>query len=90
MDTHLHGDVPGQKAPETYFWVSSYDTVGQLTGLLEQAAEDVAKFIVTDPAMTWAYAPYDGGVDIIAPTLEAREALAIAHPEWLPSETGSM
>lgn len=90
LDTHLHGDVPGQKAPETYFWVSSYDTVGQLTGLLEQAAEDVAKFIVTDPAMTWVYAPYDGGVDIIAPTLEAREALETAHPEWLPSETGSV
>ncbi|MFJ4228482.1 hypothetical protein ACIPYV_13055 [Paenarthrobacter nicotinovorans] len=88
FDADLDDDVPGQGIPGTYFWVSPYDTVGQLTGLLEQAAEDVAKFIVTDSSMTWVYAPYDGGVDIIAPTPEAREALETAHCEWLPNETG--
>ncbi|MEV7606074.1 hypothetical protein AB0N65_11600 [Paenarthrobacter sp. NPDC089322] len=88
FDTDLHDDVSGGRVPGTYFWVSPYDTVGQLTGLLEQAAEDVAKFIVTDLSMTWVYAPYDGGADIIAPTPEAREALETAHSEWLPNETG--
>lgn len=90
FDTELHDDVPGRKIPGTYFWVSSYDAVGQLTGLLELAAEDLAKFIVTDPALTWVYAPYDGGVDIIVPTLEARVTLETAHSEWLPNETGSV
>jgi hypothetical protein len=73
----------GEPVHLDYFWVSPYDTVGQLTDLLQLAADWQAEFIVTDEEMSWAYAPYDGGADIIAPTTADRDALKLTHKEWL-------
>lgn len=66
-----------------YFWVANFKEVGQLTPLLESAAEDEAKIVITNPDMTWVYAPYDGGADVFAPTAEDRDRLKTTHREWL-------
>jgi hypothetical protein len=58
-----------------------------------RAAEGADVFAITDDAVDWVYAPYDGGGDVIAPTIEARDALsamfrrmAVTTSRWTVSE----
>ncbi|MEU0094515.1 hypothetical protein [Kribbella sp. NPDC006257] len=44
--------------------------------------------LISDPQLTWLFAPYDGGVDVIAPTPQDRDALRARHQEWLSKHPG--
>ncbi|MGN6127586.1 MAG: DUF3885 domain-containing protein [Humibacter sp.] len=48
-----------------------------------RAADHADVFAITDDAVDWVYAPYDGGADVIAPTIEARDALRERFSAWL-------
>ncbi|MDA1386248.1 DUF3885 domain-containing protein [Glycomyces lechevalierae] len=39
--------------------------------------------IITDPGARWLFHPYDGGMDVIAPTAADRDALRDRHQDWL-------
>lgn len=47
-----------------------------------RAADDADVFVITDDAVDWVYAPYDGGADVITPTAEARDALSDRYSAW--------
>ena len=39
--------------------------------------------IVTDVALRWLFHPYDGGMDVIAPSVRERDRLAARFHTWL-------
>ncbi|UKJ62223.1 hypothetical protein H1Q78_07140 [Cellulosimicrobium cellulans] len=39
--------------------------------------------VITDDNVDWVYAPCDGGADVIAPTVKARDALSERFSTWL-------
>ncbi|WP_264032323.1 hypothetical protein [Cellulosimicrobium sp. SH8] len=47
-----------------------------------RAADDADVFVITNDAVDWVYAPYDGGADVITPTAEARDALSDRYSAW--------
>jgi hypothetical protein len=51
---------------------------------LLRAADDADCILITDDAVDWIYAPYDGGADVIASTAEARDVLSARYAAWLP------
>lgn len=57
-------------------------------GLIDEALRRVADFqdaggVVTDLEARWLFHPYDGGMDVIAPTAADRDALRVRHRGWL-------
>jgi hypothetical protein len=59
--------------------------------LLSAAAEwEVANVIVGPPDLRWLYHPYDGGADVIAPTMEDRDRLRTEFSGWLSSYPGGL
>ncbi len=59
-------------------------TPGDLDDLLRYVAEDRAPgVIITDTALRWLLHPYDGGVDVIAPSVEERDRLEERFSGWL-------
>lgn len=59
-------------------------TPGDLDDLLRYVAEDrTSDVVITDPALRWLIHPYDGGVDVIAPSVEDRERFATRFAAWL-------
>ncbi|WP_232822691.1 DUF3885 domain-containing protein [Glycomyces dulcitolivorans] len=58
---------------------------GALDGLLRRVADDAeAGVTITDPNLRWLFHPYDGGMDVLAPTTAERDALRDRHRDWLP------
>jgi hypothetical protein len=58
--------------------------VGCLDDLLRLVADDQIAHVIIGPAdLSWLYAPYDGGADILQPTASARDDLRERHREWL-------
>jgi hypothetical protein len=58
----------------------------QLDLLLRDVIDDnSASITLIPPRGDWLYHPYDGGVDIIAPSVESRDALRAKHSTWLSS-----
>ncbi|TWG22801.1 hypothetical protein FHX75_121337 [Micromonospora palomenae] len=56
----------------------------RLAGLLRRVADDeVDHVIIAPPDLSWLYAPYDGGADVLLPTREGRDELRERHPDWL-------
>lgn len=55
-----------------------------------RAADDTDAFVVTDAAVDWVYAPYDGGADVITLTAEARDALGARYAGWLSPRPGGL
>jgi hypothetical protein len=48
----------------------------RLDGLLRRVADGaLGGVILCDPGLTWLYAPYDGGCDVIAPSPDERDRL---------------
>jgi hypothetical protein len=39
--------------------------------------------LITDANLRWLFHPYDGGMDVIAPTTADRDALRDRHRDWL-------
>ena len=70
---------------DSYLWVSSALTDPDLDALLIAIADHQAHAILTVPELTWLFCPYDGGVDVLLPSTQARDALRDAHPEWAPT-----
>ncbi|MEU2610472.1 hypothetical protein ABZ570_02600 [Micromonospora sp. NPDC007271] len=59
-------------------------SVGCLDPLLRQVADDViGNVLVADVGLRWLYHPYDGGMDVILPSTDERDALQHRHRHWL-------
>ncbi|MFI2363005.1 hypothetical protein [Promicromonospora sp. NPDC019610] len=54
-----------------------------LDPLLRRTADGVDATVFTNEAVDWIYAPYDGGADVIAPTLADRDHLREEYADWL-------
>jgi hypothetical protein len=57
-------------------------------GMIDEELRRVADYqdaggVVTDLESRWLFHPYDGGMDIIAPTAADRDALRDRHRDWL-------
>ena len=74
---------PGENSHLSYFWVAPIRQLDELNELLRRGADEELSFIVTDNAMTWIYAPYDGGADVILPSATLRDAFKQRHADWL-------
>ncbi len=51
---------------------------------------DTAGVIVAPADLGWLVHPYDGGIDVIAPTQADRDALRERHPDWLSQHLGGL
>ena len=59
-------------------------TPGDLDDLLRYVADDrTSDMIVTDTSLRWLVHPYDGGMDVIAPSGAERDLLAARFGAWL-------
>lgn len=67
-----------------HLYVSRHHATSELNRLLMLVADDVtAGVIIADEQLTCLYHPYDGGADVIAPSVEMRDALHDKHSSWL-------
>lgn len=73
-------------------WLSIVDAEpSRLDPLLRRIADDeIARVLVLDRDARWAYHPYDGGGDILAPNEAARDALTARFSSWLSSHPSGM
>ncbi|BDD80800.1 hypothetical protein TPB0596_05630 [Tsukamurella pulmonis] len=56
----------------------------ELRQLLRLVADAGVPVIVTGSDVTWADCPYDGGADLILPTVAERDRIADRFKQWLP------
>ncbi|MGA8114887.1 MAG: hypothetical protein WCA46_14575 [Actinocatenispora sp.] len=64
---------------------------GCLDAVLREAADDgISDVIIAPPGLSWLYAPYDGGVDVLLPTTARRDGLRDAHRDWLSDHPGGL
>lgn len=57
---------------------------GRLDPLLREVADDRVAYVIVAPAdLSWLYAPYDGGADVLLPTSALRDQLRTRHTDWL-------
>lgn len=73
---------PGERTHLSYFWVAPHHKIDELDELLRRCADDETAFIVTDEAMTWIYAPYDGGADVILASSTLGDEMKQRHADW--------
>lgn len=77
-------DEPGFESFTHLFLAQKEWESRSIDGLLRRVADDVeAGVIITDPDLRWLFHPYDGGMDVIAPTAADRGALRDRHRDWL-------
>lgn len=58
-------------------------TPGDLDGLFHYVAEDrTTDVVVAAESLNWLFAPYDGGMDVIAPSTGERDRLAVLFGSW--------
>ncbi len=83
--------IPGDEI-WTHLWASASRLPGDdLTRLLRLAADDeTAGVIITSAAMSWLYAPCDGGADVIAATSQHRDELRHRHQHWLSAHPAGL
>lgn len=89
----LHpGAVPWMRAVNPDDPEDAYDlhvsrtefTPGCLDDLLRYVADDrTSGVIVADRSLQWLMHPYDGGLDVIAPSVRARDRMAARFSGWL-------
>ncbi|GIG85784.1 DUF3885 domain-containing protein [Plantactinospora endophytica] len=61
----------------------------RLEPLLRAVADGrVTDVVVAPPDLSWLYAPYDGGADVLLGTPELRDELRAGHPDWLSHQLG--
>ncbi len=65
------------------FWVTSGITGGNLDAVLTSIAEDEGRCVFTNSSVDWLFCPYDGGMDVFAPTPHDRDVLKARHTDWL-------
>ncbi|TKV57051.1 hypothetical protein FDO65_19765 [Nakamurella flava] len=71
-----------------HLWVETTDRDDpRLDPILRMVADEViVGVILADPELRWLFAPYDGGVDVIAADPAERDRLAARFGDWLPAE----
>ncbi|MFD5062844.1 hypothetical protein [Streptomyces sp. NPDC058394] len=63
----------------------------EISALLRLVADGLDVEVTLIPSnVGWLYSPYPGGVDIFAPSADARDALRTAHPTWLSTDRSGM
>jgi hypothetical protein len=72
-------------AGRNYFWSASDLAGQQLDALLLAVADDQCRVIIGAPDLAWLYCPYDGGADVLLPTVVERDTLKERHSDWLSS-----
>jgi hypothetical protein len=65
----------------SFYWGRSF-VVEDLAGLLRDVADERANVVIGGEDLSWVYAPYVGGADVILPTVAQRDALARRHRRW--------
>ncbi len=64
---------------------------GEFDPLIRLVAVDaVANILVVAPDCRWVLHPYDGGMDVIAESIEARRSLRAKHLEWLSARADGL
>ena len=101
-DPRVHpGAVPWltiEPSERSYFeipltlWVARASFDGHaLDPLLRRVADDdLDNVIIAPPDLKWLYHPYDGGADVIAPTVQERDALRRRHADWLSAHPSGL
>ena len=76
----------------THLWLSPCRLRdAHLTQLLRLVADDTTDgVIITTPEMSWLYAPYDGGADVIVATAVQRDQLRERHQDWLSAHPAGL
>jgi hypothetical protein len=74
----------------SYFWVTSGIIGSNLDDVLTSVADDEGRCVFTDPTVDWLFCPYDGGVDVFAPTTHDRDLLKARHTDWLSQRTDAL
>ncbi|MBF9130413.1 hypothetical protein I0C86_15810 [Plantactinospora sp. S1510] len=74
--------------PELFFAHAYVDRItwqpGRLDPLLRRVADDQVSHVIIAPAdLSWLYAPYDGGADVLLPTPAIQQNLRTRHADWL-------
>jgi hypothetical protein len=54
------------------------------------AEEDIANVLIAASDLRWVLHPYDGGMDVIAPSIEERESLRDTHSNWCSSRADGL
>ncbi|MFD0539351.1 hypothetical protein ACFQY7_42060 [Actinomadura luteofluorescens] len=49
------------------------------------ADDELGHVIISPLDLRWLYHPYDGGADVIAPSVRERDGLKSRHADWLPT-----
>lgn len=86
--TSWASSVVDENDPEPY-WVHLFLSTCNLdelrmNQLLRLCADDeLGGLIIFDRTLTWLYAPYDGGADVILPSPAHRDRLRDEHVDWL-------
>lgn len=85
---HLAGRRPWRASTDphegstTFFWLAERTPHG-LDDLLRLASEDRAHIIAMPTDMSWIYAPYDGGADVLVVDDAVRAKLRERYADWL-------
>ncbi|MEU8122197.1 hypothetical protein AB0C21_26120 [Spirillospora sp. NPDC049024] len=59
--------------------------------MLRDVADDRLPHVIIAPLdLKWLYHPYDGGADVIAPTVHDRDVLKTCHADWLPAHPAGL
>jgi hypothetical protein len=62
-----------------------------LDPLLRRVADDELGYVIIAPLdLEWLYHPYDGGADVIAPTVDDRDILKNRHANWLSTHPAGL
>lgn len=54
------------------------------------AADKVANVLIVDPDCRWVFHPYDGGMDVVAESSEARGSLRAKYSAWLSARADGL
>lgn len=74
----------------SFFWVHIGLAEPQLNSLLRAIADDQASAILGAPDLSWLFCPYDGGVNVILPDAQQRDALRDRHRSWLSTHPSGL
>lgn len=88
ISTQYWGRVPADpRDPQswfTHFHLGSLKLADpNLALLLLLVADEEASVVIFNASLSWLYAPYDGGADVIARDLAQRDQLRERYQDWL-------
>lgn len=74
---------PGDVAAHDLYLSHEQFSPGCLDDLFRYVIDDrTSDVVITDAAMRWLFQPYDGGMDVIAPSTDLRDDLAAVFGGW--------